>query len=171
MPLKLAVCLVCATSSRSSLFLASRLLLYTDHTLKTIMQQESYSENEKALCYHGPLIYEAVSLHLRKRERVQLECDMIYMKQIRKMTLLMPSPFVLITTTSVSPLLMLSYPCDALTESEYCRSFSFFGILRNKLMDGYARQILKAETWTDPKKHDDQTGPHYFVHYKGWKQT
>lgn len=32
-------------------------------------------------------------------------------------------------------------------------------------------QIMKAETWTDPKKHQGQTGPHYFVHYKGWKQT
>lgn len=33
------------------------------------MQQQSYSENEKALCYHGPLIYEAVSCVKRKRER------------------------------------------------------------------------------------------------------
>ncbi|KAK9899852.1 MRG-domain-containing protein [Cystobasidium minutum MCA 4210] len=54
------------------------------------MQQQNFTDNEKALCYHGPLIYEA---------------------------------------------------------------------------------IMKAETWTDPKKHQGQTGPHYFVHYKGWKQT
>jgi len=35
----------------------------------------------------------------------------------------------------------------------------------------YEAKINKAENWTDPKKHHGQTGPHFYVHYKGWKQT
>ncbi|KAJ3052223.1 Esa1p-associated factor [Rhizophlyctis rosea] len=33
----------------------------------------------------------------------------------------------------------------------------------------YEAKVLKAEHWKD--RPDEQTGPHYFVHYKGWKQT
>lgn len=32
-------------------------------------------------------------------------------------------------------------------------------------------QILKAEFWEKGKNKSGQVGPHYFVHYKGWKQT
>lgn len=35
----------------------------------------------------------------------------------------------------------------------------------------YEAKIQKAEIWTDPKEHDGQLGPHYLVHYKGWKGT
>ncbi|KAI3660147.1 hypothetical protein MP638_002544 [Amoeboaphelidium occidentale] len=35
----------------------------------------------------------------------------------------------------------------------------------------YEAKILKAEYWDDPSFGPDQQGPHYFVHYKGWKQT
>ncbi|KAJ3040571.1 Esa1p-associated factor [Rhizophlyctis rosea] len=33
----------------------------------------------------------------------------------------------------------------------------------------YEAKVLKAEYWKD--RPDGATGPHYFVHYKGWKQT
>ncbi|GAA5857196.1 hypothetical protein JCM8547_009364 [Rhodosporidiobolus lusitaniae] len=35
----------------------------------------------------------------------------------------------------------------------------------------YEAKILKAEYWEPGKTKSGQTGPHYFVHYKGWKQT
>ncbi|BGP12812.1 Esa1p-associated factor [Rhodosporidiobolus nylandii] len=39
------------------------------------------------------------------------------------------------------------------------------------LRRGYGEQILKAEFWEKGKSKSGQIGPHYFVHYKGWKQT
>ncbi|GAA5832288.1 hypothetical protein JCM11251_004308 [Rhodosporidiobolus azoricus] len=35
----------------------------------------------------------------------------------------------------------------------------------------YEAKILKAEFWEKGKNKSGQIGPHYFVHYKGWKQT
>ncbi|GAA6036914.1 hypothetical protein JCM8097_006351 [Rhodosporidiobolus ruineniae] len=35
----------------------------------------------------------------------------------------------------------------------------------------YEAKILKAEFWEKGKNKSGQTGPHYFVHYKGWKVT
>ncbi|GAA5944577.1 hypothetical protein JCM10213_008073 [Rhodosporidiobolus nylandii] len=35
----------------------------------------------------------------------------------------------------------------------------------------YEAKILKAEFWEKGKSKSGQIGPHYFVHYKGWKQT
>ncbi|CEQ38904.1 SPOSA6832_00380, partial [Sporobolomyces salmonicolor] len=34
-----------------------------------------------------------------------------------------------------------------------------------------ASQVLKAEMWSKGSNKKDAVGPHYFVHYKGWKQT
>lgn len=32
-------------------------------------------------------------------------------------------------------------------------------------------QILLAENWNESNTLLGTTGPHYFIHYKGWKQT
>lgn len=34
-----------------------------------------------------------------------------------------------------------------------------------------ATQILKAEMWSAEDNKSGATGPHYLVHYKGWKVT
>jgi hypothetical protein len=49
-----------------------------------------------------------------------MECDICYTSSTSTTTLLMPSLFDIVITTSMTPLLMLSYPCDPLKESEYC---------------------------------------------------
>lgn len=35
----------------------------------------------------------------------------------------------------------------------------------------FRMQILKAEFWQKGVNKSGVVGPHYFVHYKGWKQT
>ncbi|GAA5908243.1 Eaf3p [Sporobolomyces salmoneus] len=35
----------------------------------------------------------------------------------------------------------------------------------------YEAKVLKAEMWTKAMNKNGAIGPHYFVHYKGWKQT
>lgn len=35
--------------------------------------------------------------------------------------------------------------------------------------DGH--QVIKADIWDKNSNESGETGPHYFVHYKGWKQT
>ncbi|RIB25530.1 MRG-domain-containing protein [Gigaspora rosea] len=35
----------------------------------------------------------------------------------------------------------------------------------------YEAKILKAENWGPEDSESGETGPHYFVHYKGWKKT
>lgn len=35
----------------------------------------------------------------------------------------------------------------------------------------YEAKILKAETWDETTTTTGITGPHYFVHYKGWKAS
>ncbi|TDL20426.1 MRG-domain-containing protein [Rickenella mellea] len=35
----------------------------------------------------------------------------------------------------------------------------------------YEAKVLKLETWTEENTRTGILGPHYFVHYKGWKQT
>jgi hypothetical protein len=35
----------------------------------------------------------------------------------------------------------------------------------------YEAKVLKAETWDEETTKLGSLGPHYFVHYKGWKQT
>ena len=35
----------------------------------------------------------------------------------------------------------------------------------------YEAKILKAETWDERNTQSGVVGPHYYVHYKGWKQT
>ena len=35
----------------------------------------------------------------------------------------------------------------------------------------YEAKILKAELWDDTNTKSGFAGYHYFVHYKGWKQT
>lgn len=35
----------------------------------------------------------------------------------------------------------------------------------------YEAKVLKAENWDERTSSTGQTGPHFFVHYKGWKQT
>lgn len=35
----------------------------------------------------------------------------------------------------------------------------------------YEAKVLKAETWDESNTKLGTVGPHYFVHYKGWKQT
>lgn len=35
----------------------------------------------------------------------------------------------------------------------------------------YEAKVLKAETWTEATTKLDTVGPHFYVHYKGWKQT
>ena len=35
----------------------------------------------------------------------------------------------------------------------------------------YEAKLLKAETWDESTTQTGVVGPHYYVHYKGWKQT
>ena len=35
----------------------------------------------------------------------------------------------------------------------------------------YEAKILKSEHWDETNTKNGEVGPHYFVHYKGWKQT
>ncbi|KAJ1908950.1 Esa1p-associated factor [Tieghemiomyces parasiticus] len=35
----------------------------------------------------------------------------------------------------------------------------------------YEAKVLKADYWTGEDSDEDEEGPHYLVHYKGWKQT
>jgi hypothetical protein len=35
----------------------------------------------------------------------------------------------------------------------------------------YEAKILKAEAWDESNTRFGGIGPHFFVHYKGWKQT
>lgn len=35
----------------------------------------------------------------------------------------------------------------------------------------YEAKVLKAETWDERTTQTGVVGPHYYVHYKGWKQT
>jgi mortality factor 4-like protein 1 len=35
----------------------------------------------------------------------------------------------------------------------------------------YEAKVLKAEDWDQTNSRDGSEGPHYFVHYKGWKQS
>jgi len=35
----------------------------------------------------------------------------------------------------------------------------------------YEAKILKLENWDETSSKNGQVGPHFFVHYKGWKQT
>jgi mortality factor 4-like protein 1 len=35
----------------------------------------------------------------------------------------------------------------------------------------YEAKILKMETWDETTTKADSIGPHFLVHYKGWKQT
>jgi mortality factor 4-like protein 1 len=35
----------------------------------------------------------------------------------------------------------------------------------------YEAKVLKCEVWDETNTKLDTVGPHYFVHYKGWKQT
>ncbi len=35
----------------------------------------------------------------------------------------------------------------------------------------YEAKVLKAEIWDAANIKTGTAGPHYFVHYKGWKQT
>lgn len=35
----------------------------------------------------------------------------------------------------------------------------------------YEAKVLKAEVWNEQNTRTGEVGPHFFVHYKGWKQT
>jgi mortality factor 4-like protein 1 len=35
----------------------------------------------------------------------------------------------------------------------------------------YEAKILKSEVWDDTSTRTGEVGPHYFVHYRGWKQS
>ncbi len=35
----------------------------------------------------------------------------------------------------------------------------------------YEAKVLKADTWDETNTKTSSVGPHFFVHYKGWKQT
>lgn len=35
----------------------------------------------------------------------------------------------------------------------------------------YEAKVLKTEDWDETNSKLGSVGPHYFVHYKGWKQT
>ena len=35
----------------------------------------------------------------------------------------------------------------------------------------YEAKILKTEHWDESNTKNGEVGPHFFVHYKGWKQT
>jgi mortality factor 4-like protein 1 len=35
----------------------------------------------------------------------------------------------------------------------------------------YEAKVLKAENWDENTTKLGSIGPHYYVHYKGWKQT
>lgn len=39
------------------------------------------------------------------------------------------------------------------------------------LFSDFCAQILLAENWNESNTLLGTTGPHYFIHYKGWKQT
>ena len=35
----------------------------------------------------------------------------------------------------------------------------------------YEAKVLKTDTWDESNTQSGIVGPHYYVHYKGWKQT
>ena len=35
----------------------------------------------------------------------------------------------------------------------------------------YEAKVLKTDTWDESNTQTGIVGPHYYVHYKGWKQT
>lgn len=35
----------------------------------------------------------------------------------------------------------------------------------------YEAKVLKAESWDETNTKTGAVGPHFYVHYKGWKQT
>ncbi|GAA5826716.1 hypothetical protein JCM5353_000091 [Sporobolomyces roseus] len=65
------------------------------------------------------------------------------------------------TQTRPSPALSASKLPYAENEKALC----FHGPLM------YEAKVLKAEMWTKLSNKNGAIGPHYFVHYKGWKQT
>lgn len=100
-------------------------LLALDLTRLDLNSMDSllYTVNEKILCFHGPLIYQAkVSRHSNSNSN----------------------------SHSHSP------------------SHSLFPLLSSPLISS---QVLKAKIWTEEDSEDGTTGPHYFVHYQGWKQS
>ncbi|KAJ1978648.1 Esa1p-associated factor [Dimargaris verticillata] len=54
---------------------------------------------------------------------------------------------------------------DSLTFADNERVLCFHGPLM------YEAKVLKAEHWTGEAEDEDEEGPHYLIHYKGWKQT
>ncbi|GAA6058684.1 hypothetical protein JCM10212_003372 [Sporobolomyces blumeae] len=68
----------------------------------------------------------------------------------------------------VSPLPPRLVPSLAMSKLSYAeneRTLCFHGPLM------YEAKVLKAEMWTKGSNKTGAVGPHYFVHYKGWKQT
>ncbi|GAA5894401.1 hypothetical protein JCM5296_005157 [Sporobolomyces johnsonii] len=60
---------------------------------------------------------------------------------------------------------MDSAPMAKLNYAENEKALCFHGPLM------YEAKVLKAEMWIKGSNKKDAVGPHYFVHYKGWKQT
>ncbi|GAA5918865.1 hypothetical protein JCM1841_002780 [Sporobolomyces salmonicolor] len=60
---------------------------------------------------------------------------------------------------------MDSAPMAKLNYAENEKALCFHGPLM------YEAKVLKAEMWSKGSNKKDAVGPHYFVHYKGWKQT
>ncbi|GAA5911555.1 hypothetical protein JCM8208_006872 [Rhodotorula glutinis] len=71
-----------------------------------------------------------------------------------------PSP-----SCTVSPQPLADPVAPKLTYAENEKVLCFHGPLM------YEAKILKAEFWQKGVNKSDAVGPHYFVHYKGWKQT
>lgn len=88
----------------------------------------TYAENEKALCFHGPLMYEAK------------------------------------VSSSAPSRLVLSLFCRRQRAAVPVAS-------RSLVHTPLVWQVLKAEYWQKGSNKNGAEGPHYFVHYKGWKQT
>ncbi|GAA6013239.1 hypothetical protein JCM11491_006325 [Sporobolomyces phaffii] len=67
-----------------------------------------------------------------------------------------------------SPTRALVLPPRAMSKLPYAeneKALCFHGPLM------YEAKVLKAEMWTKAMNKNGAVGPHYFVHYKGWKQT
>ncbi|GAA5870359.1 hypothetical protein JCM16303_001975 [Sporobolomyces ruberrimus] len=62
-------------------------------------------------------------------------------------------------------MLCILNPSSKLPYAENEKALCFHGPLM------YEAKVLKAEMWTKATNKNGAVGPHYFVHYKGWKQT
>lgn len=118
-----------------------------------------FTTDEYVLAYHGPLLYEArvsqsphhpQSFSASFTSVIASASENTNCTEADLMTLHLPLLYTpSVPTVSLRPVTAI-LPC--------VHSFSDL-------------QVLLAENWNESNTLLGTTGPHYFIHYKGWKQT